>query len=75
MPGVVLLQAVIEAAGAHAPGREIAGVRRMKFQRPLQPEEPVSVEFEPPASSGMRFRVRSGETPVADGQLVFRQPG
>lgn len=73
VPGAVILQCVLDAAAAANPDSAIGGVRRVKFLRVLSPEEAFSIEFEPPGASGLKFRVRSADAPVADGQLMFRR--
>lgn len=75
IPGALLLQHVIEAAPDLPEARAITGVRRMKFLRMIAPEESFFVEFDPPGASGLRFRVRSADGPVAEGQLALSQSG
>ena len=72
VPGAVLLQCVIEAAAEANPGCAISGVRRIKFLSMLSPEQAFSIEFDAPGASGLRFRVQSAGSAVADGQLMFR---
>jgi 3-hydroxyacyl-[acyl-carrier-protein] dehydratase len=72
VPGAVLLQCVVEAAAQANPSRSVSGVKRIKFLSMLPPEQPFSIEFEQPGTSGVRFRVQSAGAAVADGQLMFR---
>ena len=72
VPGAVLLQCVIDAAAEANPGWAIGGVRRIKFLSRLSPEQAFSIEFDAPGASGLRFRVQSAGSAVADGQLMFR---
>jgi 3-hydroxymyristoyl/3-hydroxydecanoyl-(acyl carrier protein) dehydratase len=72
VPGAVLLQCVVDAAAQANPGRAVGGVRRIKFLSMLSPEQAFSIEFDAPGASGVRFRVQSAGSAVADGQLMFR---
>jgi 3-hydroxymyristoyl/3-hydroxydecanoyl-(acyl carrier protein) dehydratase len=72
VPGAVLLQCVIAAATEANPGRAVGGVRRIKFLDMLSPEQPFSIEFDVAGASGVRFRVQSAGSAIAEGQLMFR---
>ena len=77
VPGVVLLERVLEAIEAtHGP---LGGLRlpQVKFLRPLLPGEPVQVAIEPmpPAQPGApatrwRFRVERAGDLVASGEVA-----
>ena len=69
VPGVVILERVIdewESDPAHAP---VAGLDAVKFQQPLLPEQTVSVQFQPQGSDRVRFDVMHGEQRLVSGQL------
>lgn len=72
VPGALILERVLQAAAANFADAAACGVRRIKFLRPLSPEEAFWVEFDSPGASGVRFRVQTGGGAAADGQLVFR---
>ena len=69
VPGVVLLERVLEAIElTHAP----LGVLRLpqvKFARPLLPGQTATVQLEG-AAPRWRFRVLRGETLLASGEVV-----
>ncbi|QWP77298.1 beta-hydroxyacyl-ACP dehydratase [Lysobacter sp. K5869] len=70
VPGVVLLERVLEAVQAQH--GESSGLRlpQVKFLQPLLPGEAAQVELEPLAPSRWRFRVRRGEDLLASGEIV-----
>jgi 3-hydroxymyristoyl/3-hydroxydecanoyl-(acyl carrier protein) dehydratase len=72
VPGALLLQSILDQAGADFPAAVVCGVRRIKFLRMLSPDQPFWLEFESPGASGARFRVQTEVGIVAEGQLAFR---
>lgn len=69
VPGVVLLDRVLDAIEAgHGP---LGGLRlpQVKFLQPLLPDEPARVELDG-APPRWRFRVLRGETVLATGEVV-----
>ncbi|GAB2505772.1 hypothetical protein [Lysobacter humi (ex Lee et al. 2017)] len=69
VPGVVLLDHVVEAIErVHGP---LGALRlpQVKFLQPLLPEEPARIELDGTAPR-WRFRVLRGETLLASGELV-----
>ena len=69
VPGVVLLDRVVEAIeSAHGPLRRLR-LPQVKFLQPLRPGEPASIELSGDAPR-WRFRVLRGETLLASGDAV-----
>ncbi|WP_421989565.1 hypothetical protein [Roseococcus sp.] len=67
VPGVLLLDAVLQAAAAFgAPPRRIL---RAKFAAPVAPGDEVEIRFEPRASGRTAFICRRGETTVLLGEF------
>ncbi|WP_133479777.1 hypothetical protein [Cognatilysobacter segetis] len=69
VPGVVLLDRVVEAVEAtHGP---LARLRlpQVKFLQPLRPGEPARIELDG-AAPRWRFRVLRGEALLASGDIV-----
>ena len=66
LPGVVLLELVVEHVGRGAP-RGIPGV---KFQRALAPGETFTLHWKD-GGDRVTFRCESGGEPVAEGTLEF----
>ncbi|MGH6610108.1 MAG: hypothetical protein ACRECQ_07620 [Burkholderiaceae bacterium] len=75
VPGAWLLAWIIAVAGqqlaAAKVARAIAGVKRVKFQRPLAPEQMFECALKMGADT-LRFTVTSGEVVIADGALLLQ---
>lgn len=71
VPGVVVLQHLIAAAEARQPGLRVRGVKKLKFLRPLAPEEVFAVECGEPKNGGLRIRALSNGQVLAEGQLLI----
>lgn len=67
VPGVVVLERVIEALAAGSEWRAV-GIRRCKFSRPLRPGEPCTIEWTP-HDDAVRFVCSSAQGMVARGVL------
>ncbi|MFK3648104.1 hypothetical protein ACI2IY_06645 [Lysobacter enzymogenes] len=70
VPGVVLLERVLDALRAQY--GEPAGLRlpQAKFLQPLLPGETAQIELDPVGPSRWRFRVCRGEDLLASGEIV-----
>lgn len=70
MPGVVVLERVLEAI-EQVHGR-LGGLRmpQVKFARPLLPGELAKVELDGSATGRWRFRVMRGDALIASGEIV-----
>jgi 3-hydroxymyristoyl/3-hydroxydecanoyl-(acyl carrier protein) dehydratase len=70
VPGVVVLEHVVEAIeSAHGP---IGAIRlpQVKFLRPLLPGQAAEIEIEPASPDRWRFRVRHAGGIVASGDVA-----
>jgi 3-hydroxyacyl-[acyl-carrier-protein] dehydratase len=65
VPGVVILNAVIQAAEAHS-GLPVDGIRKSKFVQILRAEEEVTIEFGAIKDQRLRFKCLKGR----DGSLL-----
>lgn len=87
VPGAWLLAWVVAAAArrlkAEAEARAVVGIKRVKFLRPLAPDQPFECVFKFGARSvgnerfthdSMRFNVHSSGALIAEGSLLV-QPG
>ena len=74
VPGVVILERVIEAARPLIGEGVISGVRRVKFLHLLEPGRAFVIEFDPQLASGLRFRVVCENLRIAEGQLTLSRP-
>lgn len=66
VPGVVILQQVVEAAENE--GYNITGIASAKFLAPLLPEQPFSINFMP-GRVGLSFEVNVAGNAIAQGSL------
>ena len=74
VPGVLLLDAVLQAVMAAAPGREApAQLVRAKFPAPVAPGDFVEVTLAPRADR-VGFTCRCGETTVLFGEFGWPAP-
>lgn len=70
LPGVVLLD--LSARALQAACRcTVTGVAQAKFLSPVQPGEPLALEYEASAAS-VSFTLRCGERKVAGGRFIIR---
>jgi 3-hydroxyacyl-[acyl-carrier-protein] dehydratase len=72
LPGVVLLDEMLQAVGPAVPGWTISTA---KFLHPVRPGEALTLEHQPPLANGaVRFIIRSTDAgqAVATGTLVPR---
>lgn len=74
VPGVVVLDRVLDAVQQLQPDLELAGLRlpQVKFLHPLLPGQPARVELSALATQppGWRFQVIRGDTVLVRGELV-----
>lgn len=72
VPGVVLLDKVIESLSRHVGGPVRAlGFPAVKFLAPLQPEQEFDVTFSTGRSGQAGFEVSRGDTRLAKGTVSF----
>lgn len=71
VPGVVLLDHVVEAVLATLPGRRAAGLPAAKFTRPVQPGECVEIFSAAPDRDLVPFACRVGGDEVARGTVLL----
>jgi 3-hydroxyacyl-[acyl-carrier-protein] dehydratase len=69
VPGVVILDQVAAAVVQALPGWRVAGIRKLKFLRPLRPGQPCSVACAGVKDGRVRFRCTVGDALVAEGNL------
>lgn len=72
-PGVVVIDQIVAAVEAEAPGLHCVGVRRMKFLRPLKPGETFALEADAPRAGSVRIRATVGGELLLEGQLVLAE--
>lgn len=71
VPGVVVLEHLIDALSRAHPGRTCTGVRRMKFLRLLRPGEAVEVVFGEAKDDGITVKASVAGEPLIDGRLTL----
>jgi 3-hydroxyacyl-[acyl-carrier-protein] dehydratase len=70
VPGVVILDAVLQALYAWQPGSRLARMPSVKFVSPLRPGQPFIIELsQEDATRPVRFECRAAERCLAQGQL------
>lgn len=72
VPAVVMLDAVIAAAGTRYHAR-VTGLTRCKFLRPLSPAVCCEITFTNEGGEALRFECRGGGAVLARGQLRLEQ--
>ncbi|MDH5327479.1 MAG: hypothetical protein OEZ68_05950 [Gammaproteobacteria bacterium] len=77
VPGVVVLDEVINAALAWKPEAQVGGFAAVKFLTPLLPDEPFSIQFTEMGSRRAKFncyKKSNSESAFATGQLKLDHP-
>lgn len=70
VPGVVVLERVVELIeAAHGPLPPLR-LPQVKFTAPLLPGEPAEIEVDDAGAGRWRFRVRRGEVLLASGEVA-----
>ena len=73
LPGVVLLDEMLEAVRVAGAGDSAWSISTAKFLHPVRPGDTLTLEHEPPLANGaVRFTIRSAEQLVASGTLIAR---
>lgn len=72
LPGVVLLDRA-QRALEQACGLRITGLALAKFLSPVQPGDPLELDYEAGAA-GLRFEIRCGTRRVASGRYTIATP-
>lgn len=75
VPGAYLLALLERSANewlrARGHAAHVAGVRAVKFLRPLRPDEVCEIAFGEPCADALRFRLAVADAPYATGTLVL----
>jgi 3-hydroxymyristoyl/3-hydroxydecanoyl-(acyl carrier protein) dehydratase len=72
VPGVVILERVIEHVLAEHPGRQISGLPQVKFLAPIQPEQPFEIHSTPGSGERVNFLCKSGDARLVEGCLQLQ---
>jgi 3-hydroxymyristoyl/3-hydroxydecanoyl-(acyl carrier protein) dehydratase len=75
VPGVVILDAVIRAAGQWQPGCRVRRVSSAKFVSPLLPQQPLRITLRAGGEGVAGFDCRVAERLVAQGKLELAREG
>jgi len=70
VPGVVILDEVVNIVKKHAPEIEITGIAAVKFARPLLPEQVVTVQLQQKNGETIKFTCQHAEQNVVAGQFT-----
>ena len=71
VPGVVILDHVIAAVTAVFPAHRINGIRKLKFLRPLLPDQICDVEFGSVRAGRLRFECLQEGERIAEGNILL----
>jgi 3-hydroxyacyl-[acyl-carrier-protein] dehydratase len=71
VPGVVILDHILDAVAAVFPAHRINGIRKLKFQRPLLPDQMCDVQFGSVRDGRLRFECLQAGERIAEGSLLL----
>lgn len=71
VPGVVILDLLVEDWRRRRPDAPLHGLRKMKFMNMLAPGEVFYVAWGEPRDGRVAFTARSADKPLASGQFVL----
>lgn len=71
VPGVVVVDQVLALLAQAHPDVQVSGIRKLKFLRPLQAGQMVSVTFAEPKNGRLRFYCECEGQPLAEGNAVL----
>jgi 3-hydroxyacyl-[acyl-carrier-protein] dehydratase len=69
VPGVVLLDRLLEGMAAVYPDRHVLGLSQVKFHQPVFPGEQIRLELNATAASSVGFQAWRGDVVVFSGKL------
>lgn len=70
IPGVVLIDLVLEEATKQHPELQTIGIKKLKLIQPIKPEQLFNIEFKLPKKGSLRFSCLSGQEVLAEGNLL-----
>lgn len=73
MPGVVLLEQVIQTCKSWAPDCRIVGLQSVKFHRPIRPGDSFDIELQRDSAQKIRFRCVAGDLLYSNGVVLLRE--
>lgn len=71
VPGVVILDLVVEECRRRHPDTPLRGVRKIKFISMLAPDQAFTVDWGEIRGGKLNFTARSGDKSLATGQFVL----
>lgn len=83
VPGVVILNELLNALADRYPSQQLCGIKKLKFLHPLRPEQDFTIGFADIKNNGLRFKcwITSGDvstdttevkTLMAEGNLKLK---
>lgn len=77
VPGVVILNLVLETLQQQNPSLEIDGIKKLKFMQPLMPGQEFKLEHADVRNNGIRFKclLCSDNSILAEGHLKLADSG
>lgn len=74
VPGVVILDQVLQALAVWQPGSRVDSFATVKFVSPLLPQQPFSVTLKQGSAAAVQFECRAGECRLALGLITLKGP-
>ncbi len=72
VPGVVILDHVLVEIARAFPAQRIAGIRKLKFQRPLLPGQACDVQLGEVRAGRLRFACSQAGDRIAEGSVLLQ---
>jgi 3-hydroxyacyl-[acyl-carrier-protein] dehydratase len=70
VPGVVMLDHILDAVAAALPAYRVTGIRKLKFLRPLLPAQQCDVQLADVREGRLRFECLHAGERIAEGNLL-----
>jgi 3-hydroxymyristoyl/3-hydroxydecanoyl-(acyl carrier protein) dehydratase len=69
VPGVMIIDRVLDAVATSWPAVHVKGIRKMKFLRPLLPQQVCEVQLSEPKDNCLRFVCSCAGERIAEGSV------
>jgi 3-hydroxyacyl-[acyl-carrier-protein] dehydratase len=73
VPGVVLVDHILDAVAAAFPAHHVTGIRKLKFLRPLLPAQQCDVQLANISAGRLRFECLLAGERIAEGSLIIAE--
>jgi len=73
IPGVVVVDHILDAVAAEWPAYRVTGIRKLKYLRTVIPDEDFSVQGTITRQGGLRFECLQAGERIAEGHLLLTE--